>query len=345
MGLAMPAHPEAVKTPESPIPLVRVSELSREGQPTHALVRAAQAGHQRRIFRGVYAPTSAWDEASDRERHLARMRGAAATRTAHPVVFSHQSAALVWGIPILGHWPSEVHMHAFGRRGARSRNGIVWHRDSITDDEVCEVDGMLVTSALRTVADLARSTPFASAVVSLDYATRPRLFLPGGTAMEGMSRERVLAQLEQDGPARGARSARAALSFSNPLSGSPGESCSRVEIHRLRFRPPRLQVQVPRRDGHGKDIPDFDWPEAFGEFDGKIKYTRDQYTGGRPIEEIVWAEKRREDRLRRAGKKDMARWLWSDVMNPMLLRHILLDAGLVPMSEMQYRRECQVMPK
>lgn len=32
-------------------------------------------------------------------------------------------------------------------------------------------------------------------------------------------------------------------------------------------------------------------------------------------------------------------------MNPMLLRHILLDAGLVPMSEMQYRRECQVMPK
>jgi hypothetical protein len=331
--------------PDNTIPLTRVRELSLEGQPAHALARAALAGRQRRIFRGVYASTSAWQEASDRERHLARMRAAAATRMSHPVVFSHQSAAVLWGIPILGDWPNEVHLHALGKRGVRSRGGIVWHRGAITEGEVCEVDGMLVTGMLRTVVDLARSMPFASAVVSLDYATKPRLTLPGGEAMAGIPRARVLARLDDDAPARGARSARAALAFSNPLSGSPGESCSRVEIHRLRFRPPRLQVPVPRRDGQGKDIPDFDWPEAFGEFDGKVKYTRDQYTRGRPMEEIVWAEKRREDRLRRAGKKDMARWVWSDVMNPMLLRDILLDTGLVPLSEVQYRRECQVMPK
>jgi len=334
-----------VKTAQPSVPLVLVSDLTREGSSARRLVRGVQAGEQRRIRRGVYAPASAWDLASDRERHVARMRAVERTSRAHPIVFSHRSAALMWGIPVLGRWPANVHALAMNRRGVRSGNGVVWHRESVGDDEVYELNGFLVTNYLRTLADLARSTEFASAVVSLDHGTKERVVLPDGTMIDGVSREILLERLNRDGPARGVRSARAALEFCNPLSGSPGESYSRVQMHRLRFPPPRLQVAVPRRDGYGKDIPDFDWKEALGEFDGKVKYTRDQYTGGRAIEEIVWDEKRREDRLRRTTKKDMARWLWEDAMDPVRLRDILLDAGLTPLAEAQYRRECVAVPR
>jgi hypothetical protein len=330
---------------ESTVQLTRASHWAEEGRSVRSLARAAESGERIRIRRGIYVDRSDWAAATEAERHRARMHAAVAAHSRHPVVFSHDSAAVIWGIPQIGRRAQDVHALTGERRRPHPNDGVVWHQDAVDNSDVCERDGFLVTTLLRTLVDLARSTGFVSAVASLDYGTKEVLTLPSGGRIAGIPRGVLLDRLEREGPARGVRSARAALLFSDPLSGSPGESRSRVGMHRLRFPRPRLQVPVRRPDGSGVDIPDFDWEEALGEFDGKMKYTRDVYTGGRPIEEIVWDEKRREDRLRRSTRKAMARWLWDDAVDPRRLARILMDAGLTPMSEARYRRESGFTPR
>lgn len=85
-----------------------------------------------------------------------------------------------------------------------------------------------------------------------------------------------------------------------------------------------------RPDG-GRDVTDFDWPEcgAFGEFDGRGKYLKEEFTRGRSIQEIVMLEKERENRIRK-HRPFGARWDWPIAMNPRLLRSELLQAGLRP---------------
>lgn len=75
-------------------------------------------------------------------------------------MFSHQSAALIWGLPFLGAWPNDVHLLAAGRKGVHTKNGVIWHHDRLAAEDVIEIGGLLVTSLLRTMLDLARTTPF-----------------------------------------------------------------------------------------------------------------------------------------------------------------------------------------
>lgn len=62
---------------------------------------------------------------------------------------------------------------------------------------------------------------------------------------------------------------------------------------------------------------------VIGEFDGRMKYTRD--ADGRSANEIVYEEKRREDRLREAGWT-IARWSYDDLLQPGLLANRLQAA-------------------
>ena len=114
-----------------------------------------------------------------------------------------------------------------------------------------------------------------------------------------------------------------------------GESLSRTGILLAGMPLPELQIVYPH--AFGEDRVDFRWKRRFhvrripllGEFDGEVKYTRAEFMDGRTIEEVVWAEKRREDRLRAPGRS-MARWLWADALRPERLRAVLLTAGLRP---------------
>ena len=119
-----------------------------------------------------------------------------------------------------------------------------------------------------------------------------------------------------------------ATRFADPRSGSPGESLSRVAIHRLRLPAPELQVRVEDVRGLA-GVADFYWPDIrlVGEFDGVGKYLREGLTGGREPGEIVMAEKRREDRIRATGR-GVARWGWDAARNPAKLRRILSERGL-----------------
>jgi hypothetical protein len=61
---------------------------------------------------------------------------------------------------------------------------------------------------------------------------------------------------------------------------------------------------------------DFAWEEyrTIGEFDGKVKYGRLLRPGER-IDDVVFAEKQREDAIRDQGRQ-VVRWLWDDLYRP-----------------------------
>jgi hypothetical protein len=242
----------------------------------------------------------------------------------------------VWGLPILGNWPQQVHLMAGGGGTRESRNGIVWHHDALPDDEVVQVDGFLVTSRLRTMVDLARSTRFVSAVVTLDAGLRAPFVLPNGSRDRDISKEELLVAVRRLVAARGCRPAKVAAEFADGRSGSAGESVSRANIYLCGMPAPLLQVVYRSSDGH-EDIVDFTWEKRhhvrclplLGEFDGKVKYTREAYMKGRSSDEVVWDEKVRQDRLC-APQREMVRWVWDIALSPALLRQRLLDAGLRP---------------
>jgi len=86
-----------------------------------------------------------------------------------------------------------------------------------------------------------------------------------------------------------------------------------VAIRRAGLPAPVLQWEVRDQDGLLIGYTDFGWPElgTVGEFDGRVKYGRLRRPGQDPGD-VVFEEKRREDRLR---DQDLAvvRWTWADL--------------------------------
>ncbi|WP_431278825.1 hypothetical protein [Leifsonia poae] len=253
---------------------------------------------------------------------------AAAGARRDDLVFTGVSAAVVWGLPIVGAWPSAVEALAAPRARVRPRDGVAWRPWNVPDEDVELVGSWMVTSLVRTLADLARQASFVAAVAALDQGLKPAVTSMHGEVFCGADRDDVLDQVRREAGARGRSKALAAVSFADPLSGSPGESLSRVQVHRLGFAPPLLQSRVESADG-GSDYPDFEWETAFGEFDGLARYSRSHPGRYGASADTVWKERRREDRLRMHGKA-VARWTWEDAWNPPRLRSILLRAGVEP---------------
>ncbi|VXC12592.1 hypothetical protein CITRIK5_70799 [Citricoccus sp. K5] len=117
--------------------------------------------------------------------------------------------------------------------------------------------------------------------------------------------------------------------FASTLSGSPGESWSRVVIDRLGFEPPELQHQVRTADGRLLGILDFWWKglRLAGEFDGKRKYAGGNSYSGRDVDPVILEEKLRSERIQEEGVR-FVRWMWDDLTSPRQLEAKLLRAGV-----------------
>jgi hypothetical protein len=306
----------------TPLP---VDLLSAADLRTRGVLTPERAAGLVRVRRGIYLAESAWPGTEREARHFVRMQAVAAA-TSDPV-FSHESAAVLWGIPVVGRLGG-VHLMAAGKVGRRTHGDVVWHNHRLDDRDIVEVDGFTATSLERTLFDLAASRPAQAGVAAIDAGIRPGFLSGLGTAVPGLRKEELLEAFRVRRRARGVRQALVCAAFADPRSGSAGESVSRWNLHRLGFPAPELQVSFERDDG-GLDIVDFDWPEhqRFGEFDGYAKYVREQYTEGRSIEDVVWAEKQREDRVRR-HRPHSSRWGWAEAMDPARLERRLLADGL-----------------
>ncbi|WP_111720586.1 type IV toxin-antitoxin system AbiEi family antitoxin domain-containing protein [Homoserinimonas sp. OAct 916] len=308
--------------------LIRVADVMREGANDRSLRTAASAGTAIRLARGCYVRTATWSEMSPDQQYLLRIQATAATLS-EGAVFSHYSAAAIWGYSIVGPWPLQAHVSVGSASGMRSSRHIRRHVVTVPDNERELVDGLLVTNPLRTLCDLARTMTFPSAVVMFDAGLRASA--PARPQGDPLQREQILERLAQDAGRRGIRVATSAAHFARAGAHTAGESLSRVMIHRLRM--PEPQLQVPVRDAQGRlHHTDFGWEHALGEFDGRFKYSRDEYTQGRPPEEVVWAEKLREDAIRQASGKTMVRWVWNHLQDLASFERLLRGAGIHPVS-------------
>lgn len=298
-------------TPES---LVFVSDLRRVGLDDRSLRAARAQGANRFLRRGAYSTAVRTDP--DTEYDL-RIHAVVGTRR-YGLVLSHYSAARVWGLPLVNLWPWEVHATEPSDTNRRSKNGVVIHRHDLAESDLVERDGLTVTSLERTLVDLARVAPMRDSVTAIDAALNRSLTI----------KAKLLDTLSSLGAIDGRAGAGRAIEFASPLAQLPGESLSRVLMHELGFPAPTLQHRV--MTARGPRFLDFWWDgiRSGGEFDGRSKYVDPQFTHGRSSDEVMWDEKLRENDLRDAGVRSMARWGWTDLVDVTPFIHRLEVLGL-----------------
>ena len=220
------------------------------------------------------------------------------------LVVSHASAAALHHLSLLKGYGSQpvVTLHR-PEQTPPSRPGDQLAA-SVPTDQRSTAYGMTVTTRERTVADLARTSPWEAAVVMADAALRA-----------GVDRDRVLRLL--NGPCTrwpGAVQARRVLQFADRRSESALESRGRCWFDVLALPAPEPQVEIYDEQGRFVARVDFLFKEqrTICETDGRGKYLQET-DDAKPDRkgDALWVEKVREDRLR-ALRFEVVRAYWSD---------------------------------
>ena len=259
------------------------------GISTRQLHSLVSSGQLVRVRHGAYATRSvlARAETDPGLRHALDVAATMATRRRGGTA-SHHSAALLHGLRLLKQPPGGTVTLTVpaGTRAGRYRQdvGVICHAAELPDQQVTKRYGVPVTTAARTVADIARTTTFMEGVVVADAALYER------HASKSELR-RVLAGCERwPGTSR----ARQVIDFADGLAESVLESCARVLFRDHGLPPPELQVHITGRDRTMIARVDFFWRRygVVAETDGLLKYD----SGERAI-----AERRRDRLLLEAG--------------------------------------------
>jgi len=277
-------------------------EILAHGFDDRMIAACLRQGSLRRIGPGLYTDAR-YDEMSPADKHVLRCH-AVATRFPDAVAFTHQSAALIHGLPLWGASLDRVHVTRLDSGRGRRQAGVTHHVGGMMLDECAIVDGLPVSNLPRTIWDLACSESTETALVTIDAALQQRR----------VTHRDLFAIADRYATWRGSRHAKVALALSDEKAESPGESRTRWAFHVGRLPPPVSQFKVFDDNGELVGIADFAWPEFrhLGEFDGLMKYgsTSD-----------LAREKAREDRLRALGW-GMTRVIWSQLapaLQPVLI--------------------------
>jgi hypothetical protein len=137
--------------------MVSTAQATAVGADARTLARLAAIGELERLAHGIYrlagTPPSPYDDLRASWIGLNAGRTAAERIAAGPTeVVSHRSAALVHA---LGDLDADVLEFTTSVRRQPRRNDVRIHRGVVGDDDWTLVDGLPVTTALRTVRDLA----------------------------------------------------------------------------------------------------------------------------------------------------------------------------------------------
>lgn len=152
-------------------PLILARNRTEIGASVRPLSSALKSGSLVRVRHGVYVEAAAWKDLSSWQQYRLRI-GAVAETCGAPTIFSHHSAASAWDIPTIQRG-QPVHALTTSRGGGRSRAGVRRHLIDPAWTDAQELDGLLVTSRMQTVLDLAAFVPFAEALVPLDHVLKP----------------------------------------------------------------------------------------------------------------------------------------------------------------------------
>lgn len=277
-----------------------------------ALAKGMSADQVRqRVRSGLWIPLDratylTHEEAADsgfaglRAAHVARC--VAAVRRHPRSAIGFESCALTWGLPLVSRVPVQGQVIAPPGGWTGIRRGVRYRAMHVESDHLTEMDPygdgsrILVTTPARTVADLARTLPRADAVAAGDAALR------AGLATTQEIQDIILGMYH----VRGCRTAQEVVPLWDPRRETALESWSALRFWEWGLPDPTPQVEFFDEEGFIGRV-DFFWEEygVIGEADGRVKYDEPG---------ALYAEKRREDRLRRVdGCREVIRWGWIDL--------------------------------
>ncbi|MBS1906763.1 MAG: hypothetical protein JST33_09395 [Actinobacteria bacterium] len=272
--------------------------------------------------------TALWPE----DRHLIDVVAMHLNGRGSDPVFWGPSAAVLHRLPLYRLNPKHVHTAVLGSRHARTRAGVVQHDVLLPEDDITQVEGIRCTSLDRTILDLACTATPEAAVGVADAALR-RECVDGHHHDEQHAEQwhSRMSERAQQSRLHGIRRARNLIAFADGRAQLPGESVSRLQLHRLGFRDMMLQVHIVGAAGNDYWL-DFGFPgsRVFGEFDGQAKYLDDDLRGGRALAQVLLDEKRREDDVRGVTGWRFARWEDRHIRTAETLGRRLSAFGLRP---------------
>lgn len=311
-------------------PLLLTRQLARINLDRDLRARHA-AGTVYRLRAGVYIDSAQWSGLDTDERYRVIVRAASAV-SRPGTQFGCDSAAALWRLPNLARWPASAYVITPPAPGGTSRVGMI-HRGYGLDESPVTIDGVTVTSLGRTLIDTALRRDFRSAVAFMDAGLRPpeRGEFRHQLGQRAPSKEELGALVAARLPFRGSARVLRVIDFGDANCGSPRESLFRVHCRMLGLPAPQTQVSFRDEDGLIGYV-DFYWPHLglILEIDGASKYgDRRRFQRDLSIEELILAEKYREDRLRRVSR-DFARPPMGVVESLPRLARFLAHHGLVP---------------
>jgi hypothetical protein len=285
------------------------ADVLAEGLSDRQIKQRLRSGEWIRVRNGAYVPREVWLDATPIRRHQL-MAIAVALKLGPSVALSHTSSAVMHGLDLWAAPLDAVHVTRLSDTRPRRQRDLIHHHGLCSDSDVAVVGGITMTTPARTVVDAGSLLSTESALVLADAALRLGL----------CSHEDLSMVHDRIGSWPGYQRLQVVTRMASALSGSAGESRARYFFYAHGFPPPLLQYEVRDRSGALVGIVDFAWPahRLFVEFDGKIKYGA-LLTPGQTPTDVVFKEKRREDRIRELTGFRVVRITWADLEDPAAL--------------------------
>lgn len=274
------------QTFEPAIKLITAAKLLADGRSREQIRTLVRHGVLVPIGRGSYVKPSVAREFNVLPNGDHMLRAAAALAHNGPsCAVSHRSAALLHNIDLVGGQLADVTITTWdgGRRGRR--HGVHTYASALPAADVTRKFGLPVTTAARTVVDLARTLPYPEGVVAADSALH-----------QGLTTSVELWHLaDKIRLRRGGERANRVVHFADARAESPLESLARVIFDEAGLPQPELQVRITSADNQFIGRVDFLWRmhKLVVEVDGAAKYDEDP----RRARAQLWRDKA----LRRAG--------------------------------------------
>jgi predicted transcriptional regulator of viral defense system len=290
--------------------IVSIGDCRSAGYRFTDITAKCRSGEWARLARGSYLVNA---DLRDGPSHAELIRAAIASFGPHAVVALH-SAAELHGI---GGAPASTQVHvitprALGRGRRILDRSIRSHQMELDDADVTVVDGIPVTTAARTLMDLACHLDRLEAVAVADSALN-----------RGLVTEDELAALAlRLRGRRGAIAARQAFAEADARAESPLETRVRLRAADGKVAPDQLQYVVRRADGRFVARCDFAWTgrRVVGEADG---------IGPHSSPDALLYDRERQNAVLAMGFH-IVRFTWDDTLMPDTIPRMIRSALAAP---------------
>lgn len=267
-----------------------------------ALVRH---GEVVRVGPRAYVLTEALDAARSPERRHGLLTLAQVRAFGDGVAASHHSAAALHGLPFWKVDTDTVELARVSGRSTARRKGLRIHEAYPPTSLLrgAQSGAFVVTPALAVIGTAMLHGEEAG-VVAADHALRTHQ----------ATKNELVGWLDRLRHHRGLAAARRAVAAADGSADSVGESRTRLVLKAMPDLP-EIRPQLPFVDesGHTWAYADFGiGPHLVVEFDGRKKYRVGAGRSTAEVEQVLWSEKQREDRIR-AERRVVVRVVWSEL--------------------------------